>query len=154
MRARAIMALQTSGGQFHLARQLAVIGQDQKTFGCEVETSDRHHAWHGFRQMVKNGRAAFRVFRRCDQSRRLVIEPHPRCFGWFHDLAAHLDLIARRHLVGRAVQAIAVDNHLAFKDQLLRLAARTDTCMGEILRDSLAILPFSGDGCLLGMCRA
>ncbi len=124
MGAHAVAAQPAGRRQFQHARETAIIGQQQQAFGIDVEAADREHTRQFTRQIVENGRAAFRVGIGRHQASGLVVKPQARALGPADGHAIHFDLVGKSRVHHRSVQLDAVQRHAAFHDHALDIAAR------------------------------
>ena len=83
--------------QFQLARQRAVIGQQQQPFGGEVQPADADHPRQARRQFLEHRRPPFRIFMRGHQPVGLVIAPQPGAFRLADRLAVDQHDVAGLH---------------------------------------------------------
>ena len=137
--AHPVAAQPASGGQLQLAFDAAVVGQQQQTFGIEVETPDRHHPRQILGQFVKDRPAAFFVRIGRHQTGGFVVEPQARGLGLGQGGAIHHDAITAGHVERRAVDHRAVDRNAALGNHPLRLTARGHTGAREHLGNAVAL---------------
>ena len=131
MGAHAVAAQPAGCRQFEHARKAAVIGQQQQAFGVDVEAADRHDARQAFRQVVENGRAAFRIGVGGHQAGRLVVEPQAGALYAADRHAVDLDAVGQRGVDDGRLQKRAVQPHAAFGNHALDIAARGHAGAGE-----------------------
>ncbi len=79
--AGAVAALDAGRGQFELALQFAVGGEQQQPLGVQVEPADRHQPRQALGQPVVDGRPALGVALGGEQAGRLVVAEQARRRG-------------------------------------------------------------------------
>ncbi len=135
------IATEPAGGwQFQHAGELAIIGQQQKTFSIEVEPPDADEAGKTLGQVLKNGRSAARIAVRGQEAAGLVIKEHARTFACRQRLAVNADAVVRADIERRRVDHRAIDGDAARGNPVLRLAARGEPGAGDHLGDPFAVL--------------
>ncbi len=123
-------------GMFKKTRKFAVVGEQQKTFGVDIEPPDGNHSRQIFWKIREDGRPVFRIAGGRNQSGGLVIQPEPSPFG--RDRAAvNRNLIVRSNQDRRMRHDRAVQDDAAGCDQTLGVAARRDPSPRQKLRQSL-----------------
>ncbi len=114
-----------------LGRQLAVVGQEQHALAVEVEAADRRHRHRQVRQVVHHRLATAIVGHRGDAGLGLVEDDVEQLLRR-HRLAVDLDVGVERVDLGAELgHHLAVDGDPAGGDQLLGLAARGDSGLGD-----------------------
>ncbi len=111
--------------------ELAVVGQEQRAAGLEVEASDRVEACLDARDEVGDGGAPLGVAGRGDDRAGLVHDDVDRCLG---DRATTVDLDLVFEWVGACAELgddLAVDPDTPGEQELLRVATRGDAGSGE-----------------------
>ncbi len=142
MRAHAIAAQPTRGGQFQNARQPAIIGKEQKAFRVDIKTPDRQYAWHFRRQGLENRRAALRVAIGGHETGGLVIEPQAVALRLPQRLAVDGDDVGALYIDGGAFQHLAINRNAPGSNHRFRLAARGNARARQTLGYPLARLLF------------
>src|SRR5262249_34179735 len=104
--------------------EVAVIGQNQQTFGVEVESADRIHVLADISQEINHGRAALRIRARRDVSFRLVPQEIPMPFWPRDPSSVHSDVVARGiRLRAELANRRAIYRDATFEHQLLGRAS-------------------------------
>ncbi|MNK69318.1 hypothetical protein D3C87_887010 [compost metagenome] len=152
MGAHAVTAQPAGGRQFQHAGKTAIIGEQQQAFGIDIEAADGQNARQFARQIVENGRAAFRVGIGRHQTGGLVIEPQARALGTANRHAVDFDLVGQRGVDDRCIQLDAVQRHAAFHDHALDIAARGHTCARHDLGNALGLGAANGFRRRGGLC--
>ena len=142
-----VFAQPAGRGQFQLAFQRAVIGQQEQPFGIQVQPPHAHHPRHVLGQGVENRGAALFVARSADDAGGLVIEPKPRRFGRGQGLSVHQNPVARPDVQRRRGDHRAIHPDAALRDHHLRIPARGKARTRQHLGDALAR---RGGGCGFG----
>ena len=124
MRAHPITSQPSSGRQLQYPRQRAVVGQQQKPLGIEIEPADADEPRPVFGQPLEYRRPSPRVDARGQKAARLVVEEQPRALARRQLFAVDGKLIARGDVAGRRVDDNAVDRNAPCRDPGLRFAAR------------------------------
>jgi hypothetical protein len=137
--ADAIAAHPAVVGRFQLARQGAVVGQQQQAFGVQVQTSHRDQARQLARQGLEHRRAFLGVVVGGHQPGGLVIAEHAGRLALGHQLAVDGQEVAGRDLDRRGGQHLAVDGDATVLDQPLDLAPRGHARPGQGLGDPRAV---------------
>lgn len=114
-------------GMFQKTRELAVIGEQEKTLAVDIEASDRNQARQMPRQVRKNGWASLRIARGRNQSSGLVIKPEPGRRRRRDRLAIDGDAIIVPNRYGGMRNDRIVQRNAAGRDQALGVAARRDS---------------------------
>ena len=133
-RTHRVFALQTKAGVHQLVGQFARAGEQQQTFGVQVQTADRLpftlvQAW----QATEYGGTVLRVVSGHHFARRLVIRNHARrrrCNAHFDGAAIDLNLVSKLHALA-GVSHFVVDGHMAFGNEALHLDARAHARLGQ-----------------------
>ena len=108
MHAHPIPACPAGGGQFKITGKLAIIGQQQKTFGIQIKAPDRNHARHVAWQMFENRIAALLVAVAGDQPAFFKQTPQTRLFLLRQGFAIDVNFVFVGDGHGRAVKHLAV----------------------------------------------
>ena len=119
----AIFAQPAGRGQFQLAFERAIIGQQQQPFGIQIKPPHAHHARHVGGQGIVNCGAALLVAGGSDQARGLVIKPQARRFGRGQGRAIYGDAVLWAHIQRGARDHLAIHGHAAGGNQRLGFAA-------------------------------
>ncbi len=138
--AGAVAALDAGGGQFELALELAVGGEQEQPLGVQIEPADRHHARQALGQPVVDGGTALGIALGGEQASGLVIAEQA---GWsrrLDRLAVDGDAVQRGEQGGRLLDRLAVDRDPPVLDHPLDFAARGDAGAGEQLGDALGLV--------------
>ena len=138
VRADAVTPQPAGRRQFEHPRQAAIIGEENKPLGIEIEPSNADEAGQMLGQPLEYGRPAARVGVRGHQPARLMVEEEPRAFALRQRLAVDADAVGRGHVARGRCDHRAVDRDAAGGDPLLRLAARGEAGAGDDLGDALA----------------
>ncbi len=131
--------------QFEMAGQFAVVGEQQQTFGIEVQAPHAHDARHIFGQMLEHRRPALRVPGGRNGAGSLVVAPYARLVGRGDRPPVDGDGVPSRDVDGRRGQHRAVHGHAAFGDHPFRIAAGAHPGPGQHLGYAL---PLEGRGLL------
>ena len=142
--AGAVGALDAGGGQFELALQLAIGGEQQQPLGIEIESPDRHEAREVLRQPVIDRRATGRITLGDEQAGGLMIEEQPRRLGCGDGHAIDGDAVQRLQDRRGRIEHDAVECDPPFSDHPLDLAAGGNSGAGEQFGDALLILGADG----------
>src|ERR1700722_12156046 len=81
VRAHPITSQPSGRGQLQYPRQRAVVGQQQKPFGVEIEPADADEPRQFFRQPLEYRRPSPWVDARSQKAARLVVEEQPRALA-------------------------------------------------------------------------
>ena len=139
--AGAVGARHAGGGQFELAFEFAIIGEQQQPFGAEIEPPNRHLPRGARRQRVDqcvvDGWPACRITLGSDQAGRLVEREQPGAFGRGNGLFVHRHPAQTREDGGRSGQHHAVQLDPPILDHPLHFAATGDTRAGEQFGDTV-----------------
>ena len=134
------VAPQPSGGrQLENTGQAAIVGQKQKTFGVDVETSDGKNPRQVARQLVEDRTAALRIPVRRHQSPGLVIKPQPRALTHRHRLAIDDHLIRIGHGDCGGLKKLAVQLDAAGSNPGFGITAGAKACACHDLGDTFAL---------------
>ena len=134
----AVFAQPTGRGQFQLAFQRAIIGQQQQALGIQIQPAHAHHAGHFGGQRVINRGAPLLVAGGCHKACGLVVQPQARRFRRRQRRAIHGDAIPGRHVQRSALDNFAIDGNAACGDQRLGFAAAGAPRPGDNFGDTLA----------------
>ncbi len=118
--------------------EIAVVGEQEQTFGVEVEPPDRIYVFADAAQKIDHGRTPLRIGSRRHVPARLVEQQVAVMFRDFHTPAVDADVVARR--VGfraELADCLAVDGDASLEHQLLARAARGDARLRENLLETL-----------------
>jgi len=137
--AGAVAALDAGRGQFQLALQFPVGGQQQQPLGVEIEPPDRHQPGQALGETVINGRAALGIALGGEQARGLVVAEQAGRRRLAHGLAVDGDAVERGEQRGRGFDRRAVYRDPPLADHPLDLAPRGDAGPGEQFGDALGI---------------
>ena len=137
-RAHAVAAQPACCRQFQHAREPAVIGEQQQSFGVDVEPADADQPRQVSRQRAENRVAAFRVGMGRHQPARLVVEEQPRALARPQRRAVDHDPVRSGDVERRRGNHRAVDRHPAGRDPGFGLAAGGEASAGDHLGDALA----------------
>src|SRR6185312_8846484 len=133
------IASQPAGvGQFERARQPAIVGQEQKTLGVEIEPADRDQPRQPLRQIVEYRRPAFRVGMGGHQATRLVKHEQAGALARRQRLAVDGHGIVGGDVERRRIDHAAIDRDAALHDPFLGVATRGETGAGHHLGDAFA----------------
>lgn len=137
--------LQMPGNFQQPVDQIPVVGQQEESFGVEVQPSGGENALRHALKKIAHALAAFRVVHRGHATRRLVeneIKPRLRKA---QQLAAHLDVVGVRiGLAAKLGDHMTVDRHLPRQNELLGMPPRSDARAGnQFLQTLLHLVPFS-----------
>ena len=138
MRAHPVAAQPTGRRQFEHPREAAVVGEEQQALGVDVEPADRDDARQVRRQGVENGRPPLGIAGGGDEAAGLVEQEEPGALGRGEPLAVDPDVVLVGHVVGGALEHLAVDGDAALGDPGLRLAARAQARARHHLGDAAA----------------
>ncbi len=144
--AHAVTPEPARGRQFEMARKVAVIREEKKALGVEIEPADGNQARQFFRQRFEDCRPPFRVFVARDAALGLVIAPQARRLRLRKGLPVHENRVAGRHVESRAFDRGAVHRNAFFPNQDFGVAARAkprssnDFC--DLLSASLAVFRY------------
>ena len=152
MGAHAVAPQPASGRQFQHAGKTAIVGEQQQAFGIDIETADGEHTRQFTRQIVEDGRAAFRVGIGRHQTGGLVVKPQARALGAANRHAVDFDLVGQRGVHHRRIQLDAVQRYAAFHDHALDIATRGDACARHDLGNALGLGAANGFRCRGGLC--
>ena len=86
VRPHAVAPQPAGARQLQMPRKLAVVGEQQKPFGIEIEPPHRDHAGKLGRQCLEHGLPALRVLVAGHEPLRLMVAPQPRRLGLGSDL--------------------------------------------------------------------
>ncbi len=100
-----------------MPREVAIVCQEQKAFGVEIEPPDGDEPGQVFGQSLEHGRPSLGVFMRRDASLGLVITPKPWRLAGGQRLSVDQNLIGRRYVQRRALDHRAVHRHALFPNQ-------------------------------------
>src|SRR5271169_134289 len=142
MGAHAIASQPTGGGELEYAREPAVVGEQQQTFGVDVESADRYYARQIFRQRIEDGSTPLGVARGRHQAARLVEEEQPSSLGRAQRLAVDAHVVVGADVEGGAFEDRAVDADPPRLDPGLGVAARTETRPRHRLGYALPVADF------------
>ncbi len=126
MDAHTIPACPAGGRQFKITGKLAIIGQQQKTFGIQIKPPDGNHARHIAWQMFENRIAALLVTVAGDQPAFFKQTPQARLFLLRQRFAIDVNFVFVGDGHGRAVKHLAVQLHQTFLDHAFGVAPRTN----------------------------
>ena len=138
MGADAIAPQPAGVGQFERARQTTVIGQQQQTFGVEIEPADRDQPRQALGKIVEHRRPPLGIGMRRHQAARLVIHEQPRALARRQHLAIDGDGVVGGDVERRRVDDAAVDGDAALRDPFLGVAARGQAGTRDHFGDALA----------------
>ena len=124
-------------GELEVARQPAVIRQQQQPLGIHIQPTDRQHPRHVCRQCVENGLAVLFVTGADDEPTRLVIAPQARRLAVGQRLAVDGDAVGGGDVQRRAGDQLAIHRDAPVGDTRFGLAARADTRAGDMFGDAL-----------------
>ena len=157
-RAHAVAAQPACCRQFQHAREPAVIGEQQESFGVDVEPADADQPRQVSRQRAEDRVAAFRVGVGRHQPAWLVVQEQPRAFARPQRRAVDHDPVRSGDIERRRGNHRAVDHHPAGRDPGFSLAAGGEANAGDHLGDALAgyvsLFGHSQTSLRLGLCRA
>src|SRR4051794_17755497 len=111
-------------------RQIAIVGEEKKTFGLGVEPSDVEETRQMRREQIEDGVARVGIAARGNEPRRLVqhqVEPALRV----DQFAIDFDMVALAGLNTEIGADPAVDGNPAGRDQFIAMPPRTDTGCGK-----------------------
>jgi len=111
-------------------REVAVVGQEQKSLGLSVEPADIEKPRELWRQQIENGVARVGVRPGGNKTGRFVQKDMKRALA-VHELAADFDVVGLRRLRAEVRANAAVYRDATFSDQLVAMPARTDAGGGE-----------------------
>ena len=124
--------------QFQLSFHRAVIGQQQQTFGIQVQPPNGHHTGQFGWQIVKYGGSAQLILRRCHPPGRLVIKPHARRLRLGQRFAIYSDFVLVGHVQRGAVDLLAVHGDPPGFNHPLCFTAGGDACAGQDFGNTVA----------------
>ena len=131
-----VFTLQAEAGVHQRVRQLARAGEQQQTFGIQVQTTDRLPlAMLQLGQLAEHRGAVLRIVMGDHLAHGIVIGDHARrrrIDAEADGLAVDLDHIAKLNAL-TDVSRLVVDRDAAFENQLLHLQARAHAGLGQYL---------------------
>ena len=110
--------------------EIAVVGEDEQSFGLRVEPADIEEARELRRQEIENRVARIGIGACRDETRRFMQDQVELAFA-ADELVPHLDVIALGRLRAEIGADAAVDRNASVGDQLVAMPPRTDTGGGE-----------------------
>ena len=120
----AIGALDTGRGQFQLALEPPVRGQQQQPLGIEVEPPHGHQSRQSGRQAIIDGRPPLGIALGDEQAVGLVVQEQPGRFGRRHGLAVDGHAVERGQKCRGSVDRHAIQRDPPVRDHPLDLATR------------------------------
>ncbi|KZL29242.1 hypothetical protein PsWM33_00024 [Pseudovibrio sp. WM33] len=133
--AHAVAAQPASCRQLNHAGKATIIGQQQQTFGVDVQAANSHNAWHVSRQDVKNSFTTLRVFIRGYRATWFVEQPEARPLTGWQRFAINDNLVFLGNGKSWCFQHGAVDADTASFNPCFCITARAQTstchCLGN-----------------------
>ena len=123
MGAHAVAAQPAGRGQLQHPREPAVVGEEQQALGVDVEPSDSDDPRQIRRQGVENRRPPLGIASGGDEAADLMEQEQAGALGRGEPLAVDPHVVFVGHIVGGALERLAVDRDAPLGDPGLGLAA-------------------------------
>src|SRR5579883_700354 len=123
--------------QFQHPGEPAIVGEQQKALGADIEPPDAHEPRQALRQSIEHRRAALRIGVGAHEAGRLVIKEQSRALAARQRLAVNRDAIAHTHVHGRRPDGSAIDGDAARRDPFLGSPSRAQPRPRHHLRDAV-----------------